>query len=235
MKNSRFWNWDRTSQDSKRVLRIDGVIAEDSWFDDDVTPEVFREELEKEEGDIILWINSPGGDCVAAAQIYNMLRDYKGSIKVQIDGLAASAASVIAMAGDEVLMSPVSMLMIHNPMTVAIGDGEEMTKAYEMLKDVKESIINAYQTKTHLSRKEISKLMDAETWFDVNKAIEFGFCDGFIEERNKTPPDNTFSMIFSRKAVTNSLISKIKGKVNEHKTEDILERLEELKNYGGIQ
>lgn len=117
----------------ERVLHLNGTIAEESWFDDDVTPQLFKDELFAGDGDITVWINSPGGDCVAAAQIYNMLMDYKGNVTIKIDGIAASAASVIAMAGTKVLMSPVSMLMIHNPMTVAMGDAGEMEKAIEML------------------------------------------------------------------------------------------------------
>ena len=128
-------------------------------------------------GNITVWINSPGGDCVAAAQIYNMLMDYKGNVTVKIDGIAASAASVIAMAGNKVLMSPVSMLMIHNPMTVAMGNTAEMQKAIEMLSEVKESIMNAYEIKTGMSRAKISHLMDAETWMNANKAVELGFAD----------------------------------------------------------
>ena len=112
------------------------------------------------EGDITIWINSPGGDVFAANQIYNMLMDYKGKVTVKIDGIAASAASVIAMAGGDVLMSPVSMIMIHNPATIAIGDTEEMEKAIAMLEEIKESIINAYELKTGLSRAKISHLMD---------------------------------------------------------------------------
>ena len=131
-------------------------------------------------GDITVWINSPGGDCVAAAQIYNMLMDYKGNVTVKIDGIAASAASVIAMAGTEVLMSPVSMLMVHNPMTVAMGDAAEMEKAIDMLASVKESIINAYEIKTGMSRAKISHLMDDETWMDANKAVELGFADDVL-------------------------------------------------------
>lgn len=131
-------------------------------------------------GDITVWINSPGGDCVAAAQIYNMLADYKGNVTVKIDGIAASAASVIAMAGDNVLMSPVSMMMIHNPATVAFGDHTEMAKAIEMLEGVKDSIINAYSLKTGMSRAKLSRLMDAETWMDATKAVELGFADDII-------------------------------------------------------
>ena len=139
----------------ERTLFLNGTIAEDSWFDDDVTPKLFRDELMAGSGDITVWLNSPGGDCVAAAQIYNMLMDYKGSVTVKIDGIAASAASVIAMAGTKVLMSPVSTMFIHNPMTVALGDSDEMQKAIEMLHEVKESIINAYEIKTGLSRANV--------------------------------------------------------------------------------
>ena len=132
----------------ERTLFLNGTIAEESWFDDDVTPKLFKDELLSGSGDITVWINSPGGDCVAAAQIYNMLMDYKGNVTVKIDGIAASAASVIAMAGTKVMVSPVSMLMIHNPATVAMGDATEMQKAIAMLDEVKESIINAYEIKT---------------------------------------------------------------------------------------
>ena len=204
-----------------------GTIAEESWFDDDVTPQIFKDELNAGSGDITVWINSPGGDCVAAAQIYNMLTQYKGNVTVKIDGIAASAASVIAMAGNMVLMSPVSMMMIHNPATVAFGDHAEMQKAIDMLAEVKESIINAYVIKTGLSRSKLSHLMDAETWMDANKAVELGFADDIItraetkpntdpeeededdestEEKEKKPTD---SMLFSRKAVNNALMNKL--------------------------
>jgi len=132
------------------------------------------------DGDVTVWINSPGGDCVAAAQIYNMLKDYNGNITVKIDGIAASAASVIAMAGTTVLMSPVSMLMIHNPATLAFGDAGDMKKAIEMLNEVKESIINAYELKTGMSRAKISHLMDSETWMNAYKAVELGFADDIL-------------------------------------------------------
>ncbi|HAT1138440.1 TPA: Clp protease ClpP, partial [Corynebacterium striatum] len=152
----RFWNWEPPApdidspagSDTSRVLRINGVIAEESWFDDDITPALFASELAAGSGDVTVWINSPGGDVVAAAQIYNMLIDYPGHVRVHIDGIAASAASVIAMAGEVVAMSPVSMLMIHNPATLAVGDADELGRAIDMLAAVKESIINAYELKT---------------------------------------------------------------------------------------
>lgn len=176
----KFWNWTNSTETQTRTLHLNGTIAEESWFDDDVTPQLFKDELYSGDGDVTVWINSPGGDCVAAAQIYNMLKDYNGNITVKIDGIAASAASVIAMAGTTVLMSPVSMLMIHNPATLAFGDAGDMKKAIEMLNEVKESIINAYELKTGMSRAKISHLMDSETWMNAYKAVELGFADDIL-------------------------------------------------------
>ena len=144
----RFWNWltpepsTDPDADAVRVLRISGTIAEESWFDDDITPAIFAAELNAGSGPVTIWLNSPGGDVVAAAQIYNMLIDYPGEVTVNIDGIAASAASVIAMAATKVAMSPVSMLMIHNPATMAVGDKDELARAMSMLDSVKESILN---------------------------------------------------------------------------------------------
>lgn len=208
MKN-KFWNWVKDEETDIRTLYLDGVIAEESWFSDDVTPAAFKRELMSSRGDITVWINSPGGDCVAASQIYSMLMDYKGKVTVKIDGIAASAASVIAMAGTEVLMAPTALLMIHNPLTVAIGDSEEMQKAIDMLSEVKESIINSYEIKTGQSRTKISHLMDAETWLNVHKAIELGFADGVLTDEKKRVQSDAVTYAFSRRAVTNSLLNKL--------------------------
>ena len=109
---------------SVRTLYLEGYIAEDSWFDDDITPKQFKSDLYGNglSDDIIVKIHSPGGDCFAAAQIYNMLKEYPGKVSVHVDGLAASAASVIAMAGDEVCVSPLSVIMIHNPAMLVAGE-----------------------------------------------------------------------------------------------------------------
>ncbi len=224
-----FWNWVR-NEDGTRTLTIDGVIAEESWFDDDVTPKAFREQLNTGTGDIVIWVNSPGGDCVAASQIYTMLMEYKGRVTVKIDGIAASAASVIAMAGTEVLMAPTSLLMIHNPLTVAIGDSEEMQKAIAMLDEVKESIINAYALKTGLSRLKISNLMDAETWMNAQKAIELGFADDMLARDKALPEDIPLnSYQFSRRAVTNSLRNKLPKIEEKFPAEPLIQRLNLLK------
>ena len=204
----KFWNWVRDETTGERTLYLNGEISDKTWYGDEVTPKMFRDELMAGTGDVTVWINSPGGDVFAAAQIYNMLMDYTGKVTVKIDGLAASAASVIAMAGGDVYMSPVSMMMIHNPSTIAIGDSEEMLRAKALLDEVKESIINAYELKTGLSRTKLSHLMDAESWMNANKAIELGFADKIMFMESETP-DLTDSLIFSRMAVTNSLISKL--------------------------
>ncbi|GMN96917.1 head maturation protease, ClpP-related [Blautia wexlerae] len=236
MKNRKFWKWKNQKvpvadsqegapeKSTERVLSLNGTIAEDSWFDDDVTPGMFKDELMAGDGDITVWINSPGGDCVAAAQIYNMLSEYPGKVTVKIDGLAASAASVIAMAGNEVQMSPVSMMMIHNPATIAWGDHSEMQKAIDLLDAVKESIINAYVMKTGLSRARLSHLMDAETWMDANKAVELGFADSILFQKAEDgsgedsgqsagsvdrDKDVSDSVMFSRRAVNNALVNKL--------------------------
>ena len=199
MKKRKFWNWVRDSDTGERTLVLNGTIAEDSWFGDEVTPAIFRDELMKCDGDITVWINSPGGDVFAAAQIYNMLMDYKGNVTVRIDGIAASAATMIAMAGTTVEMSPVGMFVIHNPSTAVIGNTKEMQAAIQMLDEVKENIINAYELKTSLPRQQLSDLMDA--------ADKILFANEDEEKANSTVE----AMLFSRRAIVNSLVDKIKA------------------------
>ena len=216
----KFWNWIRNEADGERTLVLNGEISDETWYGDEVTPALFQKELDAGTGDITVWINSPGGDVFAAARIYNMLMEYKGDVRVKVDALAASAASVIAMAGTEVLMSPVGMMMIHNPMTIAIGDSKEMQRAGEMLDEVKESIMNAYEIKTGMSRARISHLMDAESWFNAGKAVELGFADGVLHgdgTEDKARGGVPEGVMFSRMAVTNSLLSKLVPKETEKK------------------
>ena len=195
----KFWNWirneDESVPDKERKIFLNGMISDETWYGDEVTPQLFKDELNAGNGNITVWINSPGGDVFAAAQIYNMLRDYKGSVTVKIDGIAASAASVIAMAGDTVCVSPVAMMMIHNPATMAMGEAKDMQKAIVMLNEVKESILNAYEFKTGLTRARLSHMMDDETWFNAKKAVELGFADKILfdsdEDEKKKQPDES--------------------------------------------
>ena len=240
----KFWNWIRNRDEGgaeMRTLFLNGEISDETWFGDEVTPGIFRAELEAGKGPVSVWINSPGGDVFAAAQIYNMLMDYPYDVTVIIDGLAASAASVIAMAGTTVRMSPVAMMMIHNPATVAIGDSEEMKKAVKMLDEVKESIMNAYEIKTGMSRGKISRLMDAESWFNAKKAVELGFADEIMfsrdaevggsagnDDRAQVSDELSAPVLFSRQTVMNSMLSKLISPKKPAKAEGTRTQKEQL-------
>ena len=223
----KFWNW--LDDGGERELRLEGIIAEESWFDDEITPKLFREELNAGTGNVTVWINSYGGDVFAAAQIYTMLMNYTGAVTVKIDGIAASAASVIAMAGGLVEMSPTSILMIHDPSTVAVGNSDEMRAAIKMLDEIKESIVNAYELKTGLPREKIAKMMSAETWMNANKAVELGFADKILYTGEAA--DTGGGLIYSRMAVTNSLIDKIRRRNVDNRVDavQLQKRLELLK------
>ena len=228
----KFWNWVKNEAGS--TLYLDGYIAQDSWFDDDITPKKFKNELNANEGDIEVWLNSPGGDVFAASQIYTMLKEYKGMVTVKIDGLAASAASVIAMAGDEIVMSPVAMMMIHNPATVIFGEASDLQDGIKMLSEVKEGIINAYEQRTGLPRSKISNMMDAETWFSAQKAVELGFADKILYAPETQAAAEGF--IFDRLSVVNTFTKKLNKEKVMHNTstqgtphKDLVARLKLLK------
>ncbi len=185
----KFWNWIHDDSGG-RVLRLEGPIDSESFWGNEITPQDFRDELYAEEGDVTIWLTSPGGNVFAAADIYTMIRDYPHKVTVKIASIAASAASVIAMAGNTVEMSPTALLMLHDPSTIAMGNTRDMEKAIGTLNEVKESIINAYTAKTGLSRSKISKLMSDETWINAKKAVELGFADELLfDEKPKPEPD----------------------------------------------
>ncbi|MBR0380320.1 MAG: Clp protease ClpP [Mogibacterium sp.] len=219
----KFWNWKQIKNEDEggevveRVLEFYGTIADQTWYDDDITPAMFKEELFSGTGPVTIYLNSPGGDCFAASQIYTMLMDYKGPVTVKIDGIAASAASVIAMAGTDVLMAPTAMMMIHNPATIAFGDHKEMEKAIDMLEEVKSAIVNSYEIKTSLPRKTLSKMMDEETWMNAMKAIELGFADGLIEDskRQTDPEAYSFSASNAERVLINKLTAKAEPETKE--------------------
>lgn len=186
-----FYNFINKSE-AEADLYITGDIVDndmqwlyDYFQEDCATPKKFKEELDEHNGKKInVIIDSCGGSVFAASTIYTYLKDHKGGVVCKVSGIAASAASVIAMAGDKLLMSPTSVLMIHNPLTYIDGylNQNDLRKSADILDGIKESIINAYERKTHLDRKTISKLMDEEKWMDCNEAKELGFCDGIWGE-----------------------------------------------------
>lgn len=208
----RFWNWKQNGD--QRQLAISGVIAPDSWVHDDVSPQVFQDELNESQDPIDLWLNSPGGDCVAASRIYTMLMNYPDDVNVKIDGIAASAASVIAMAGTKVSMAPTAMIMIHNPLTIVGGQKEDLAQAAQMLTETKESIINAYELKTNLPREKISTMMDNETWMNVNKAIELGFADAMLGDNKNVTDCYSYSDKQSDLVLLNKLKPKAKSTIS---------------------
>ena len=218
----KFWNFNKItvadeadpgSVAESYELRLEGAISEESWWGDEITPKEFREELSQVSGPLTVWINSPGGDVFAASQIYTMLKEYGDKVTVKIDALAASAASVVAMAGDEVYMSPPAMMMVHDPSTLAWGNESDMKEAIKVLKEVKESIVNAYEAKTGRSRDELAKLMQDEgTWMNAKKAVELGFADAVLyEDGSDGSGDFIGATAFSPFHVVNSLTEQIEA------------------------
>ena len=212
MKN-KFWNWTKNEETGERILRLDGVIDDFKWGVDDnlTTPKEFREELQASEGDIVIYINSPGGNTDSAAEIYAMLKEYSGGkITVKIPAFAASAATIIAMAADTVEISPIAFMMIHNPyLDFAWGEEKDLIHAAQYLADLKENIINVYEIKTGLSREKIAELMDAETYMNAKKAVELHFADKIMFEENQQGEGMTAEMYSERQAL-NSLVNRFK-------------------------
>lgn len=183
--SKKFWQWNNYVEAEGSELILEGPISDATWWGDEVTPAMFREELKAQKGDITIVINSGGGDVFAGLSIYNALREFDGYVTVRVDGLAASIASVIAMAGDKVIMSPGSMLMIHKPWTMVAGDVNELEKAKEILNGIEESIIPIYASRTGMSKEEIVSMLEAETWMTAEQAVEQGFADELIEAKTK--------------------------------------------------
>ncbi|MFS1519688.1 head maturation protease, ClpP-related [Bacillus sp. SCS-151] len=217
---SRFWNFiknqDSETQPGSVELRIDGDIVSDNnawlyeWFGEQSTsPNAFREELGKYANqDLTVWINSNGGDVFAATGIYDALKNHKGKITTRIE-IAMSAASVIAMAGDEILMSPVGVIMMHNPLSGARGYASDLRKQADVLDVVKDTIINAYAARTNKSRSTISAMMDDETWMSANVAVKEGFVDKILFQDDEKV-ENIFNLSFNRFAITNNANESIK-------------------------
>lgn len=225
---NKFWNF--SNSEDNRTLYLEGAISDETWWGDEVTPAVFKAELNTLKGDITVWINSPGGDVFAASEIYTALKEYEGKITVKISALAASAASVIAMAGDEVFMSPVAFMVIHNPATIAIGDSEEMKRAIAVLDEIKSGIVNVYERKTGLSREEISHMMDIESCLNAQKAVELGFADGILYDEQAVQ-NSCSPILFSRSSVMNSIINKMPKKLPKPATphDELMKRLSLIK------
>lgn len=176
------YRWTKCLSTGLPELIIDGEISSQTWYGDEVSPKLFKDELQKcNNSDIVVRINSPGGDAFAGAAIYTALKEYAGRVTVKIDGLAASAASVIAMAGDEIVISPTASMMIHCSSTIAYGNKSDFEGCIELLKTVDESMITAYIMKTGHSREKIIEMIERETWFTAEEAVENKFADRVMD------------------------------------------------------
>ena len=178
----RFWNLSPDPETpADGVLEIAGPIDQEEWYGNETTPKAFKKALAGLKN-VTVHINSPGGDVMAGAEIYSALLEHRlnglGKVTVIITALAASAASVIAMAGDEILISPVAYMMIHNPWSVAFGDSHDMRKEAKILDEIREGLITAYQRKTGMDREELRRMLDSETWMSATTCVEKGFADG---------------------------------------------------------
>lgn len=201
--------WDFKDLDTEAEMRLEGPISEDTWWGDEVTPQLFRNELSVYDGKpLTIWINSPGGDVFAASQIYTAIMERKGPTNVKIDGIAASAASVIAMAGDKVEMSPTAIMMIHNPLAMAMGNVDDFKQIIDVLKEVKETIVNAYEIKSQLPRDEIARLMDKETYMNAKKAVQLGFADSVLYTDGE--PQDIKAMQFSANKYSAQICARMK-------------------------
>lgn len=234
----KFWNFKNVEgSDTEIELRIEGAIAADDdlwiyeWFQVTATsPNLFKQELANHAGkNITVWIDSNGGDVFAAAGIYNALKNHKGNVNVKIDGKAMSAASVIAMAGSEIEMSPVSIMMIHNPLTESAGDARDLRKTADVLDEVKETIINAYQLKTGRARNKIAKMMDDETWMSARTAIGEGFADKMLYTNGQAENSIQNNLLCSAMQIRNSSNDILKSFLERHPLEN-LENNQENKN-----
>ncbi len=183
---NKFWTFRAAKEDKPAELLLYGPISSTSWWGDEVTPKQFKKDLDDlgDVDEINVYINSEGGDVFAGQAIYSMLKRHKAQINVYVDGLAASIASVIAMAGDKVYMPANAMMMIHNPWTIALGNSEDFRKIADDLDKIRESIVVTYQDKSGMEKEKVIELMDAETWLTAEEAVDYGFADELEQEKD---------------------------------------------------
>lgn len=195
----RFWNFISNQEENTAELVLYGEISDYSWYGDEITPKEFSKEL-KELGavdEIVVRINSGGGDVFAAVAIYTCLKEHKAKIAVKIDGWCASAATIIAMAGDTIEISVGGIFMIHDPMAGVLGyyNASELKKIADELETIKQSIVNCYMTVTDKSENEIKNLMADETWFTGEEAVQAGFCTAVLFTDVQTQIEDTERII----------------------------------------
>ena len=251
-KQLKFWNVMKNDEEKSAELILYGSIGSDEYWDD-ISDKAFKQDIENlgDVENIILHINSPGGSVFSAVAIANTLKNHKAKITANIDGLAASAATIITSACDTVKMPKNALFMVHNPITFAYGNNQDMQKTLEMLNKVKNSIIETYLNKTKTDKETLSELMDNETWMSAEEAKEYGFIDEILDENvEKEVIEN--KLIINNMAFDISRFKNFKEKKNQEprvinisvnstgspeeiadKFRDILNSTENQKNEGG--
>jgi ATP-dependent Clp protease protease subunit len=196
-----FWRLrNATETGGEPELELYGYISEYSWFEDDVTPKKFKDDLYKlgNGGPITVRLNSGGGDIFAASVIRSIMTDYPGAITVKIDGIAASAAVIVAMAGKKVRIMDTAYMMIHDPAVVVMFaslDIETLGSWYNSLVAVKKGIVETYATKTGLKPEKLAKMMADETWMSASDAVEYGFANEIIEGGQAAPTASNMAIV----------------------------------------
>ena len=251
-KQLKFWNVMKNDEEKSAELILYGSIGSDEYWDD-ISDKAFKQDIENlgDVENITLHINSPGGSVFSAVAIANTLKNHKAKITANIDGLAASAATIITSACDVVKMPKNALFMVHNPITFAYGNNQDMQKTLEMLNKVKNSIIETYLNKTKTDKETLSELMDNETWMSAEEAKEYGFIDEILDENvEKEVIEN--KLIINNMAFDISRFKNFKEKKNQDpriinisvnstgspeeiadKFRDILNSTENQKNEGG--
>ncbi|WP_295163409.1 head maturation protease, ClpP-related [Selenomonas sp. F0473] len=239
----KFWEFKNTAGGNAELL-LYGEISETSWYGDEITPKAFAEDLRTIGGrPLTVRVNSPGGDVFAAHSIYNQLKAYPGHVTIHIDGLAASAATIVTCAGDSVIMAHNALFMIHNPSTLAMGDAADMRRAAELLDTVRRTIISVYQKRTgdRLSEEELIDMMESETWMEAEDARAHGFVDRVSDDtavKNRIVDGVLFaggvSCRMDQFKHADRIVALLCKKENEVKAMDQHEVVEKIKNLLGM-
>ena len=257
--NKHFWKFINSAEDGKPPeLILEGDISSTTWWGDEVTPRQFTEELNAlgNVPEIVVRINSGGGDVFAANAIYTRLKDNAATITVKIDGWAASAATIVAMAGDVIEIPGNGVFMVHDPKMGAMGyfSAEEFTKAAEELKVIKQAIVNGYALKTKKDPEEIAAIMAAETWYDGKQAVDAGFCDRLMFEDAKTTVENmgkvvvnsvsmdlerfpnlSVSLLNRLTASASGGFSNTKNPTEQKRSEEVMDGIKDIKTPEGLR
>jgi ATP-dependent protease ClpP protease subunit len=220
---NKFYSFEKENENIANVY-IYGDITSYEWYENEISAWGFKKELEElgEISELNVHINSYGGETFQALAIYNLLKSLKAQVNVYIDGIAASSASIIAMAGKKIYMPKTALIMIHNCWTYALGNAEELRKTADDMDKVKEAYKAAYLSKIKITEEELEELLADETYLTAPECLDKGFADELIEPEK----DNTINQ-YANKAILN-LVNKIKKQDKKQKIELNEETVKEI-------